>query len=84
MHQYALRNELLRQFTEVRHRLKHSEKSKSKLKVSLVLIKHHAMHIYERVEVQLHAILTSALDGGQSLASHLGRFPPKCTGQEAG
>jgi hypothetical protein len=34
------------------------------------------MKMYRRVEVQLHAFLTSALDGGERSASRLGRFNP--------
>jgi hypothetical protein len=47
-----------------------------KVKLSLCLTKHHAMKTYWGVEVQLHA-LTSALDGGEWLASRPGRFTPR-------
>jgi hypothetical protein len=36
------------------------------------------------VEVQLHSFLTSALDGGECLASRLDRFTPIPNQQEAG
>jgi hypothetical protein len=42
--------------------------------MSLCLTKHHAMKTYWGVEVQLHAYLTSALDGGEWSALRLGRF----------
>jgi hypothetical protein len=35
------------------------------------------MKAYWGVEVQLHAFLTSALDGGELLASRPGRFTPR-------
>jgi hypothetical protein len=35
-----------------------------------------AMKTKGRVEVKLHAFLTSALNGGEWVASHLGRFAP--------
>jgi hypothetical protein len=49
---------------------------KVKVNLSLCLTKHHATMTYWRVEVQLHAFLTSALDGVECLASRLGRFTP--------
>jgi hypothetical protein len=36
-----------------------------KVKLSLCLTKHHVMKTYWGVEVQRHAVLTSALDGGE-------------------
>jgi hypothetical protein len=51
------------------------DKSKT-FKLSLCLIKHHAMKKYWGVEVQLHVFLISALDGGEWSASHHGRFTP--------
>jgi hypothetical protein len=51
---------------------------KVKMKLSQCLTKHHAMKMYGRVEVQLHALLTSELDGGEWSASRYGRFYP-CT-----
>jgi hypothetical protein len=41
------------------------------------LIKHHPMKIYMRVEVQLHVLLTLALDGGEWSASCPGCFTPE-------
>jgi hypothetical protein len=38
------------------------------------LTEHHAMKVYWGVKVQRHAFLTSALDGGEWLASRPGRF----------
>jgi hypothetical protein len=35
-----------------------------KVKLSLSLIRHHAMPAYRGAAVQLHAFLTSAMDGG--------------------
>jgi hypothetical protein len=35
------------------------------------------MKTYWGVEIQLHAFLTSALDGGEWSASHPGRFTPR-------
>jgi len=52
-------------------------KLKVKVKLSLCLTKHHAMKTYREVEVQLHAFLTSALDGGEWSSSCLGRFTPR-------
>jgi hypothetical protein len=48
-----------------------------KVKLSLCLTKHHAMKTHWGVEVQLHAFLTSALDGGEWSASRPGCFTPK-------
>jgi hypothetical protein len=45
-----------------------------KVKLSLCLIKHHAMKTYWGVEVMLHAFLISALDAGEW--SRPGRFTP--------
>jgi hypothetical protein len=47
-----------------------------KVKLSLCLIKYHAMKTYGRMEVQLHASLTSTLDGGKWSASQPGSFTP--------
>jgi hypothetical protein len=55
----------------------HTSKGKGKVKLSLCLTKHHAMKTYWGVEVQLHAFLTSALDGGEWSASRPGRFTPR-------
>jgi hypothetical protein len=44
---------------------------------SLHLTKHHAMKTYWEVEVYLHAVLTSALGGGEWSASRPGRFTPR-------
>jgi hypothetical protein len=38
---------------------------KVKIKLSLCLIKHHTIRIYEGVEVYVHTFLTSALGGGE-------------------
>jgi hypothetical protein len=50
---------------------------KIKVKLSLCLIKRHAMKAYWRVDVWLHAFLTSTLDGGEWSASLPGRFSPR-------
>jgi hypothetical protein len=34
------------------------------------MLKHHAMRTYGALEVKLQAFLSSALDGGESLAPH--------------
>jgi hypothetical protein len=47
-----------------------------KVKESLALSEHHTTKAYWGVEVQLHAFLTSALDGGEWSASRPGRFTP--------
>jgi hypothetical protein len=39
--------------------------SKKRVKLSLFLIKHHAIMTYGRAEIQLHAFLTSPLDGSE-------------------
>jgi hypothetical protein len=46
----------------------------SKLVLNLWLTKYHIMMTYEGVELQLHAFLISALDGGELSASCSGRF----------
>jgi hypothetical protein len=46
------------------------------IKLSLCLIKHHAMKMYEEMKVYLFAFLTSALDGGVWKASHPSHFTP--------
>jgi hypothetical protein len=45
-------------------------------KLSLCLIKHYAMKVYGGLDVWTHLFLTSALAGGEWLASRLGRFTP--------
>jgi len=47
-------------------------------KLSLRLTKHHAMKTYEGVEVYLHVLLTSALDGmsGKPHSLTVGKEPP--------
>jgi hypothetical protein len=42
----------------------------------MCLIKLHNIKVHGRVEVYIHAFLTSMLDGGDSLASHPGAFTP--------
>jgi hypothetical protein len=42
----------------------------------MCLVKHRAIKTYVKVEVQLHVFLTSAVDGGDSSASHSGRSIP--------
>jgi hypothetical protein len=51
--------------------------SRIKVKLSLCLTKHHAMKTYWGVEIQLHALLISALDGGEWSASRPGCFTPR-------
>jgi hypothetical protein len=48
-----------------------TERSKRKVK-----IKHYAVKTYGGVDVYTHVFLTSALVGGEWLASRLGRFTP--------
>jgi hypothetical protein len=57
-----------------------------KLKVNLpcAQLRYHAINTYEEVEVQLHAFLTSVLDGGEWSASHPRRFTPVPIGYKAG
>jgi hypothetical protein len=43
---------------------------------SLSLITQHAVKMYGGLEVQLHVLLTSELDGGEWSASRPGRFTP--------
>jgi hypothetical protein len=50
---------------------------KGKGKVARALKEHHNMKAYWGVEVQLHAFLSSVLDGGEFSASHTGRFTPR-------
>jgi hypothetical protein len=45
-----------------------------KFNMSLLLIKQHAMKMYRKVEVQLQAFFTSALDEGEWLALLSGPF----------
>jgi hypothetical protein len=49
------------------------------MKLTLCLIKHHAMNIYGRVEVLLNVLLTLAGSGGKLIASHYtnpwGKYP---------
>jgi hypothetical protein len=47
------------------------------VKLSLSLIKHHVIQTYGGVEVQMMALLTSALDTGEQSASRPIRFNPK-------
>jgi hypothetical protein len=47
-----------------------------KIKTSLCLMTRHAMKMCAEVEAQLHAYLTSLLDGGVWLASRPSRFTP--------
>jgi len=51
------------------------------VKLSMCLIKHHAMKTYWGVEVKFQAFLTSSLVEGEWSASRTGRF---AIGQEAG
>jgi hypothetical protein len=46
------------------------------MKLSLCLVKYHAMKTYVGMEVQLHTLLTSAIDGGKWSVSRPGRFIP--------
>jgi hypothetical protein len=50
---------------------------KAKVKLSLCLIKHHAVKMYWGVEGHLHTFLASALDGGEWSASRPGRLTPR-------
>jgi hypothetical protein len=50
-----------------------------KFRLLLCLIKHHVLRVYEEVKVQVHVLLTSAVGGGEILAStalSLGRELP--------
>jgi len=47
------------------------------LRYILDITNHHAMKTYGGVEVQLHAFVTSELDGGEWSASRFGRFTPR-------
>jgi len=51
---------------------------RQKVTLPQCLVKHHVMKTCGRVEVQLHAFLTSALYGGEWSASRRGRFTPSC------
>jgi hypothetical protein len=51
--------------------------SNVKVKLSLCFTKHHAVKTYWEVEEELHALITSALDGGAWSVSGLGRFTPR-------
>jgi hypothetical protein len=44
------------------------------VKLSLCLVKHHAMKTYVGVEVELHTILVSAIHGGEWSVSRPGHF----------
>jgi hypothetical protein len=48
-------------------------KNASQINLSLCLIKHHSVKMYRGLEVQLHAMLTSALYGGECSALRPGR-----------
>jgi len=50
---------------------------KVKVKLSLCLTKHHAIRTYWGVEVQIHAFLTSAQNGGEWSTSRPGRITPR-------
>jgi len=50
--------------------------AKGNVKLFLSVIKHHVMKSYWKVEVQLHAFLTSVLDVGEWSGSRSGRFIP--------
>jgi hypothetical protein len=56
------------------------KKKKLVVKLSVCLIKHHAMKIYVRVEVEPHAFLTSALDRDEWPALPSVEQPPKPIG----
>jgi hypothetical protein len=53
-----------------------SKEDKGRIKSSLCLTKHHDMKAYCGMKAQLHAFLTSALEGGEWSASRPGRFSP--------
>jgi hypothetical protein len=42
--------------------------------VSLYLFKHHSIKTYQEMEVQLHTLIATALDGGEWSASGLSHF----------
>jgi hypothetical protein len=44
--------------------------------MSLCLTRHHAVKAYGGVEVQLHVLLTLAVDGGEMSLSRPGQFTP--------
>jgi hypothetical protein len=52
-------------------------KDKVKLSLRLFLTAKHAMKAYWGGEIQFHAFLTSALDGGEWSVSRAGGFTPK-------
>jgi hypothetical protein len=55
---------------------KFSQQGKVKVKLFLCLTSNHVMKTHGRLEVQLHAFVTSVLNGGEWSASRLGLFTP--------
>jgi len=87
-----MHKQISRMSSEVFASLQHNEVmslclTKSYIMNMYPLLKHHTTKMYGWVEVQIHAVLTSALGGGEWSISHPGHFalvkmPPVPTGDE--
>jgi hypothetical protein len=62
--------------TQTIHQVERNWSVKVKVKLSLCLTKYHTVKTDGGMEVYLHVLLTSELDGGEWLASGPGRFNP--------
>jgi hypothetical protein len=65
------------QITHLETKQGNNKNTEKKIKLSLCLTKHHTMKMYWGVEVELHVLLTSALDGGEWSVLRPGRFTPR-------